>query len=420
MTMHEKFKPLFDIRAAAQPTLFEPDKSALLAELLATDEAAFHRLMAQYRGDHVPKVRDIEAHAVRTLKAARKRQQETKKKKAAPAAAVGFKRDENEKILTTQGNILMAVERLGVRLRFNEFAGSRIIEGLPDYGPFLDDAALDRLYFTIDQTFDFRPTEPFFSRFIFDCCHGNRFHPVRDYLDGLTWDRVPRLDTWLVRYARVADSELARACGAKLLIAAVRRVRKPGTKFDEMAVLEGIEGLQKSTLLKLLAVHEDWFSDSLPLAVDDKIVIEATAGKWIIEVGELQGISKGDHTKIKAQLSRTTDRARLAYGRLPVERKRQFVIIGTTNGKRYLASMTGNRRFLPFRVEGKIDLEFIQGRSRPTLGRSERTRSRGRVPSNCRNHCGPKRAVNKRSASLITRFLTSSLLQSASKKGLCL
>ena len=145
-----------------------------------------------------------------------------------------------------------------------------------------------------------------------------------------------------------------------MLIAAVRRVRKPGSKFDEMLVLEGTEGLSKSTLLRILAVNPDWFTDSLPLNADDKTMIESSGGKWIIEIAELQGISKADHTRIKAQLSRQTDRARLAYGRLPTEVKRQFVVFGTTNGSRYLASLTGNRRFLPFKVNGAIDLKGLE------------------------------------------------------------
>ena len=186
-----------------------------------------------------------------------------------------------------------------------------------------------------------------------DTCYQNGFHPVLDYLDGLEWDGVPRLDTWLSRYAGIAESELARACGKNMLIAAVRRVRHPGTKYDEMLVLEGVEGLSKSTLLRLLAINEEWFTDSLPLNADDKTMIEVSGGKWIVEIAELQGISRLTTRGLK-QISRQVDRARLAYGRLPTEVRRQFVVFGTTNGDKYLASLTGNRRFLPFRVTDRI------------------------------------------------------------------
>ncbi len=98
-----------------------------------------------------------------------------------------------------------------------------------------------------------------------------------------------------------------------------------------MLVLEGPEGLSKSRLLETLAVHDDWFSDGLPLNADDKKMIEGASGKWIIEVSELQGMRKGNVGKIKAQISRKRDRARLAYGRLPVEVDRQCVFFGSVN-----------------------------------------------------------------------------------------
>ena len=348
-----KFEPLKTIQDRAE--LFSDENVRLLAELLHTDPPEFERLMESYRQKRFRAVQDIEALAKRTLKTAKNQHKEKK------ASADGFQRDHNTgAILTNQDNILTALDRLGVRLRYDEFKGCPIIEGLPGRGPLLDDPAMNRLYFTIDKTFDFRPSDPYFTKFIMDCCYENGFHPVLNYLDGLEWDGVPRLDTWLVRYAGIADSELARACGKNALIAAVRRVRHPGTKFDEMIVLEGVEGLSKSTLLRLLAVHEDWFTDSLPLNADDKTMIESSGGKWIVEIAELQGISKADHTRIKAQLSRQVDRARLAYGRLPTEVKRQFVVFGTTNGTKYLASLTGNRRFLPFRVTDRIDLEAFK------------------------------------------------------------
>ena len=92
----------------------------------------------------------------------------------------------------------------------------------------------------------------------------NAFHPVRDYLAGLEWDGVKRIDTWLTTYAGAEDTPYARAVGAITLVAAARRVRKPGCKFDEMLIL-------------------DWFSDYLPLHADGKKAIEQLVGKWLIE-----------------------------------------------------------------------------------------------------------------------------------------
>ena len=81
------------------------------------------------------------------------------------------------------------------------------------------------------------------------------FHPVRDYLDGLTWDGTPRVDQWLVRYGGAEDCEYTRAVGVLTLVAAVRRARHSGCKFDEMLVLESSQGQLKSTALRTLAVR---------------------------------------------------------------------------------------------------------------------------------------------------------------------
>ena len=342
--MNEKFRPLFEITDRAK--LFEDGSARLLAEMLFAEGADFHRLMEHYRAIRFRAVHEIEALAKRTLKEVQERSKEKK--------ADEWQRDKSGKILTNQDNIDLALKKLGVSFRYNSFKGEALIDGL--CGPVFDDPALKRLYYTIDRQFGFRPTEPYFSGYLMDLAYQNSFHPIVDYLDSLKWDGKARLDTWLVRYASVEDFELARACGAMVLIAAVRRVRSPGTKFDEMIVLEGKEGLEKSSLLDLLAVDKAWFTDSLPLNVDDKAMIESSSGKWIVEIGELQGLSKSDHNKIKAQLSRTTDRARLAYARLPIEISRQFIVFGTTNGAKYLTSLTGNRRFWPFLVKGRVDL----------------------------------------------------------------
>ena len=218
---------------------------------------------------------------------------------------------------------------------------------------------MNRLWLTVVETFDFSPTLGLFQIVVADTCRRGDFHPVLDYLDGLAWDGAARIDRWLIDYCMAADTPFNRAVSRLVLIAAVRRVRKPGVKFDVLTVLESPEGFSKSMMLSVLAVNESWFTDSVPLNVDDKKMIESTGGKWIAEFGELAGMRKGEVEKIKAQLSRQTDRARLAYGKLPVEVARQFVGFGTTNSGKYLASLTGNRRFWPVKV-GQIDLKAFR------------------------------------------------------------
>jgi predicted P-loop ATPase len=143
------------------------------------------------------------------------------------------------------------------------------------------------------------------------------------------------------------------------MIAAVRRVRYPGSKFDEMAVWESAQGKNKSSALEVLAVRPEWFSDSLPLNADSKETIERVTGKLIIECADLHGLKRADVDQVKAQLSRQTDRARLAYGRLTTERPRQFVIFGTANSTDYLRDKTGNRRFWPVKVD-RFDLAKLR------------------------------------------------------------
>jgi Virulence-associated protein E len=184
-------------------------------------------------------------------------------------------------------------------------------------------------------------------------------HPVRAYLDGVqpTWDDKPRIDTWLIDYAGAEDPPFNRAVGAIWMIAAVRRVRQPGCKFDNMMVLESAEGSGKSTLGAILA--NGWFSDCLPIDAESREVIEQTRGKWIIEFAELRDIKVKAVENVKSFLSRREDSARAAYAKMRSDVKRQFVTMGSTNDKNYLMGTTGNRRFWPVAV-GTIDLDGLK------------------------------------------------------------
>ena len=146
--------------------------------------------------------------------------------------------DESHKPYVSQNNMRIALLKMGVTVCYDEFANHVLIDGLKDFGPALDDAAMIRLRLTVGQRFDFLPGKEMFFDVVNDVARRNKFHPVRDYLDGLRWDGVERLDHWLATYAGAEDNEYTSAVGALWLIAAVRRVRKPGCKFDEMLVFE--------------------------------------------------------------------------------------------------------------------------------------------------------------------------------------
>jgi predicted P-loop ATPase len=223
----------------------------------------------------------------------------------------------------------------------------------------VSDPALLRVRERIYECFGFDPTTQTVHTAVQTLANHHRFHPVRDYLDGLKWDGMPRIDDWLIRYAGADDNEYVRAVGALVLVAAVRRVREPGCKFDEILVLENPEqGNNKSSALQVLAVRREWFSDNLPLGLSAKETIETLSGHWIVEASELHGMRKSDIDKVKAFTSRDTDRARLAYDRTPTAAPRQCVIIGTTNNEQYLRDLSGNRRFWPVYIV-RFDLEAL-------------------------------------------------------------
>lgn len=196
----------------------------------------------------------------------------------------------------------------------------------------------------------------YWVRFLGGMAQETLFNPVLDYLNGLVWDGVPRINKWLTTYAGAVDTAYVRAVGTAVLVAGVRRVRDPGAKFDSCLVLEGPQGAGKSSLLSILG--SQWFTDNLAIGADSKIVIEQTRGRWIVELPELSGLGKRDVEEVKAFLSRQVDEARLAFGRLATSKPRQFICIATVNPGatgEYLIDSTGNRRFWPIVVK-TIDL----------------------------------------------------------------
>jgi len=184
-----------------------------------------------------------------------------------------------------------------------------------------------------------------------------RIHPVRDYLEALAWDGTPRLDAWAVTYLGAEDTSLHRSMASLWMVSAVARIMQPGCKADHMLIQEGPQGIRKSTALKVLA-SEPWFTDELA-ELGSKDAAQQMRGIWIIEMAELDAIGQADVSRIKAFLSRTTDRYRPPYERYVVTVPRQCVFAGTVNPDTYLRDETGNRRFWPLRC-GDIDLDGLR------------------------------------------------------------
>jgi predicted P-loop ATPase len=260
----------------------------------------------------------------------------------------------------TYSNARAAITALGVACSYDEFHDRMLVAGheINQWAGELSDAVNVMLRQYIINHFGFDPGKENISDATHQLCLENRFDPIVDYLDGLKWDGTPRLDKWLTTYLGAEDSKLTQAIGRLTLVAAVRRVRKPGSKFDHILTLEGVEGTMKSTSIVTLAGIEN-FSDQTILTASDKEQQELVRGTWLFEIADLAGMKKADVEKIKAFASRTHDRARPAYGRRRVDAPRRCIFIATTNEDEYLQSQTGNRRFWPVRT-GTIDIGALR------------------------------------------------------------
>ena len=175
-------------------------------------------------------------------------------------------------------------------------------------------------------------------------------HPVREYLEGLTWDGTPRADTIFIDYLGAEDTEYTRTVTRKALIGAVARVMQPGCKHDHILVLVGPQGCRKSTTLAKLG--KSWFSDSF-YTVQGKEAYEQLQGFWLIEMGEMAATRKAELEQIKQFVSKQSDSYRAAYARRTQERPRQCAFFGTTNDDEFLRDATGGRRFWPVTVTDK-------------------------------------------------------------------
>ena len=171
-----------------------------------------------------------------------------------------------------------------------------------------------------------------------------KYHPLKEFLESLIWDGVPRVDTLLTNYLGAQDTAYTRAVIRKCLVAAVARVFRPGIKFDNMIILAGRQGLGKSTFWNKLGL--DWYSDSLS-TFEGKEASELLQGYWIIEVGELAGLNKAEMNTIKGFLSKQEDIYRAPFARRTMPHPRNCILVGTTNDAEFLRDKTGNRRFWP-------------------------------------------------------------------------
>ncbi len=186
----------------------------------------------------------------------------------------------------------------------------------------------------------------------------NKLNPVVSYLESQVWDGVPRIRNWLTTYVRVQETDYTKAVGELVLRAAIRRTYDSGCKYDYMVVLEGDEGIGKSTFCEILG--QSWYAD-LILNVHSPDTVDCMRNKWIIEVSEMECTKRAEAKAMRSFLSRRTDTVRLAYARASKDFPRHNIFIGTFNpepASSYLKDETNNRRYFPIFVEGTEFLDF--------------------------------------------------------------
>ena len=257
-------------------------------------------------------------------------------------------------VLPTIDNIRIILESdpmLKGRFALNKFAGRGEVLGVLPWDQdgkrrLWSDTDTNGLYWYMEKRFNVTKRQNIDAALdIHAATHA--FNDVQDYLRGLTWDMVPRLDTVFIDYLGAADTEYNRAVCRKSFTAAIARAMEPGCKYDNMLILCGRQGLGKSTLLDRMS--RGWFNDSIR-TFEGKDASELLQGVWLVEVAELDAFRRTDVSCIKQFLSLRADRYRAAYGRNVKELPRCCVFFGTCNQLDFLQDTTGNRRFWPVDV----------------------------------------------------------------------
>ncbi|SFV32935.1 virulence-associated E family protein [Hyphomicrobium facile] len=250
-----------------------------------------------------------------------------------------------------------------IAIAYNSFANIYELRGVAGHSE-LTDASLRAIWSAFEQA-RYQVSQAVLIQHLFVIAEELAYNPLHELFNRLevAWDGQPRLATFLSDYARVEQNEFTSFVGKSAMIAAVRRVRFPGTPYKYVPVLEGGQDARKSSFLRALA-FDKYFDDNLEIGASSKEVIELMGGILIAEFGEMAQKKRSEIEKIKSFVSRAIDRARRAYDRTVSTVPRQFVCWGTTNDHKYLSDPTGSVRFWPLKcaadAENPIDVDGLK------------------------------------------------------------
>lgn len=261
--------------------------------------------------------------------------------------------EKSRKVLQTVKNCEIIMDndrRFAGKIKFNEFAQQAYLVGdivwqsdnnraWSSY----DDSAL---FSILQSDYGMKSRNDYFDA-VKNVSMRNKYHPVREILDTFKWDGTERIRSLLPDYLGAEDTEYTYQVMRLYMVGAVARVYVPGCKFDYTPIFTGRQGIGKSTFLRLMALKDEWFNDSLDSLDTDKAA-QSLMGSWIVELAELKSLARtsGGVESVKRFLTATQDKLRLPYERRADVFLRQCVFAGTTNKSDFLQDETGNRRFL--------------------------------------------------------------------------
>lgn len=263
---------------------------------------------------------------------------------------INLKRDSSDKPRVSIENFveIMMHDRHYAGIQFNEISNRAEIHSVEDgeltITPWSDADEANSMNY-IESTFGMYSKDKHAAalRILFDA---RKYNPIKNIVDGIKWDGTPRCKEFLSKWGKVEDSAYTREVSRLIFAGGINRLYHPGCKFEDVPILIGDQGCGKSTLVRYLAINDDYHGELK--IMEGQAAIENLSGKWIMEIPEMSAFTKAkDQEAIKAFVSRQRDSYRKPYDRNTTELYRRCVFLATSNDTNPLVDKTGNRRWYP-------------------------------------------------------------------------